>query len=123
MYQETGVHANNASLRSGCCFARYQKHGYVTCFIHDITGLKSGNVTVEVTEGRVNTIKVVFMDNSGNTAGVPGHTNEEWILDHARPHIKVQPVACIASCLIVSHVSMHSQNTISADHQVWQANA
>ena len=67
---------------------RYQKNGYVTCFIHDMPGLKTGNVTVEVTEGRVNSTKVVFMDANGQPTGRPGHTNEDWILDHV--HIKVR---------------------------------
>ncbi|KAK9810669.1 hypothetical protein WJX73_008942 [Symbiochloris irregularis] len=62
----------------------YQKHGYVTSFIHDMPGLKTGNVTVEVTEGRVNGIKVVFMDAQGQPTGKPGITNEDWILDHVQ---------------------------------------
>lgn len=60
----------------------YQKHGYVTCFIHDIQGLKTGNVTVEVTEGKVNSTKVVFMDAQGQPTGRPGNSDENWILDH-----------------------------------------
>lgn len=78
---------------------RYQKHGYVTCFIHDIQGLKTGNVTVEVTEGKVNSTKVVFMDAQGQPTGRPGNSDENWILDHVHINVSALAQICASACM------------------------
>ena len=45
---------------------RYQDRGYIMSYIRTFDGLLSGNVVAKVIEGRVNSVKVMFVDDEGN---------------------------------------------------------
>jgi len=45
---------------------RYQDRGYIMSYIRNFSGLHTGNVTANVVEGRVNQVKVMFVDEEGN---------------------------------------------------------
>eukprot|EP00803_Ostreobium_quekettii_P003394 evm.model.scf_890.7 EVM.evm.TU.scf_890.7 scf_890:33943-39477(-) len=44
----------------------YQERGYIMCYIKQFDGLETGKVVARVVEGRVNKVKVVFVDEEGN---------------------------------------------------------
>eukprot|EP00803_Ostreobium_quekettii_P009719 evm.model.scf_343.9 EVM.evm.TU.scf_343.9 scf_343:69595-74279(+) len=44
----------------------YQERGYIMCYIKQFDGLETGKVSARVVEGRVNKVKVVFVDEEGN---------------------------------------------------------
>ena len=45
---------------------RYQERGYIMSYIRSFDGLRTGDVVANVVEGRVNNVKVMFVDDEGN---------------------------------------------------------
>jgi len=50
-------------VRTAVC--RYQDRGYIMSYIRSFEGLRGGDVVANMVEGRVNTVKVMFVDDEG----------------------------------------------------------
>lgn len=66
--------------RSSPLPCRYQDRGYVFGYISHFDGMDTGKIIAHVTEGKVNRVAVVYMDDEGNPKKGGGETDPEVVL-------------------------------------------
>ena len=69
--------SHSAALPLPC---RYQDRGYVFGYISHFDGMDTGKIIAHVTEGKVNGVAVVFMDDEGNPKKSGGETDPQVVL-------------------------------------------
>lgn len=58
----------------------YQDRGFIMSYIKQFDGLETGNVVAKVVEGRVNNVKVVYVDDEGQEKKKGNSTPESYVL-------------------------------------------